>query len=105
MQRRTNQNRENERDGSAETCFIEGELIGTISRLRESLFGAEREEKPTGVMNFIKNRYLTVDFKQIGEINYEDKENQTGENCCTWFKRWQNKDYRSKQKRLWLQTF
>ena len=29
-------------------------------------------------MNFIKNRFPNVDFSQIGEINYEDKENETG---------------------------
>ena len=68
QERRTTQNRENEKDGSSETSFIEGQPRGTISRLRESLFGAERQEKPrtpTGVMNFIKSRFPNVDFSQI----------------------------------------
>ena len=30
-------------------------------------------------MNFTKNRFLKANFRQIGEINYSDKENETGE--------------------------
>lgn len=55
---------------------------GWLSEARQTRFGAAKEIKPgtsRGTLNFIKKRYPRADFSKIGDIDYSDRENQSGE--------------------------